>query len=489
MINLLTGKLKNSTTNTTTKEFTIYNYDILYERLKLVSYMLIFTYPIFFIVDFFLLTNLANPTYKVVLAGVHLSGLVISVIFLMIYCSGKKVFKTRTVNSYILLYLLIGAISSINSQLLTGNIYAYLIIIFGVAVIFPVPPKHLVLSYSAIHGLFVIGLILIAPNNYSLLMKLINSTGAVVVSYMIVLTFYAFRKNDFLNRLKLRKNEESFRRLFHMNPSPLILAKRSNGEILLMNHQAITYYHLDPSQTDANFLFQNLQEKIDILTRLEEQKVIKSYVTEQQITADTRKWSMLQFEMVDYLDENCILIGTTDITAMKEKEEELSKYASIDMLTGVRNRRSGIELLQKRLSDAPAAEEFILCYIDINDLKKANDNYGHSTGDDLIKTCCKTINKHIDEKDVLFRLGGDEFIILFFQKQMAAVHQVWSNISMDFQFMNETGQKPYQISASHGYYHHKPGTVISLEEILELADQEMYKNKQGKTMGTRTCPT
>jgi diguanylate cyclase (GGDEF)-like protein len=479
MINLLTGKLENSTT-TTTKEFTIYNYDILYERLKLVSYMLIFTYPIFFIVDFFLLTKLANPAYKVVLACVHLSGLVISVMFLMLYRSGKEASKTRTVNSYILLYLLIGAISSINSQLLTGNIYAYLIIMFGVAVIFPVQPKHLVYSFSAIHGLFVIALIVIEPNNYSLLMKLINSTGSVVVSYMIVLTFYTFRKNDFLNKLKLRKNEESFRRLFHMNPSPLILAKRLNGEILLMNHQANAYYHLDPPQTDANFLFRNPEEKADILTKLDEQKVIKNYVTEQQITANTRKWSMLQFELVDYLDDTCILIGTTDITAMKEKEEELSKYASIDMLTGVRNRRSGIELLQERLSDTPAAEEFILCYIDINNLKKANDIYGHSTGDDLIKTCCKTINKNIDDNDVLFRLGGDEFIILFFQKQMAAVQQVWRNIRMDFEQMNETGQKPYQISASHGYYHYKPGTAISLEEILEMADQEMYKNKHGQ---------
>jgi diguanylate cyclase (GGDEF)-like protein len=46
-----------------------------------------------------------------------------------------------------------------------------------------------------------------------------------------------------------------------------------------------------------------------------------------------------------------------------------------------------------------------------------NDRYGHSAGDDLMIACCETIKRHIREKDVLFRLGGDEFIILFSEQQ------------------------------------------------------------------------
>lgn len=124
---------------------------------------------------------------------------------------------------------------------------------------------------------------------------------------------------------------------------------------------------------------------------------------------------MLSLELVEYLDQSCILIGVTDITNLKIKEEELLKHASFDTLTGVMNRRSGMALLEEKIH-GPYQQEFYVCYIDINGLKTVNDNFGHSAGDDLIKTSCEIINCNIDSGDVLFRMGGDEFIIVFFGK-------------------------------------------------------------------------
>ncbi|MEH7086146.1 GGDEF domain-containing protein [Neobacillus drentensis] len=129
------------------------------------------------------------------------------------------------------------------------------------------------------------------------------------------------------------------------------------------------------------------------------------------------------------------------------------------------------------MSAGPESQEFIVAYIDINDLKKTNDRFGHSIGDDLIKNCCDTINHHITDVDILFRLGGDEFIIVFFRKQMNDVREVMKTIKLGFEEINITQQKPYFISASYGFYHYKPGTVMTPEEILEMADQEMYKQK------------
>jgi len=334
--------------------------------------------------------------------------------------------------------------------------------------------------FLGVHILFIAGLYLFEPDHFAFLSKMINSTGTAVISFLISLSFYTFRKNDFSNRLKLRQNEENFRKLFNLNPNPILLMKLNNSEIILKNKHAIEYYHLetnDQAPIDGNFLFQNQEEKHEILQRLLNHQSIKNYCMEQYISSNHRRWVMLSLELVDYLDETCILIGVTDITDLKKNEQELFEMASYDMLTGVLNRRSGLEILSQQLSAEAVSQEFILCYIDINDLKKTNDLYGHSTGDDLIKTCCDTINRHITSVDVLFRLGGDEFIIVFFEKNMKDVEELVNTIKRDFEEINGTSQKPYSISASYGFYHYKPGTVITPEEILEMADQEMYKQK------------
>ncbi|WP_419955207.1 diguanylate cyclase domain-containing protein [Neobacillus niacini] len=455
------------------QQFINYNENLLFERIKHVSYMLIITYPCFFIVDFILLANLNNPTYKFILSTFHILDLIISLIFLVLYHRSKDNAKGSIILTYLFLYLFIGAVSSINSQLNNGNIYAYIIILLAVAVILPVQPRHQAGIITGIHLFFITGLFLLEKNHFSFLFKLVNSTGAAVISFTIAYAFYSFRKSNFTNEWKLKQNEESFRRLFHMNPNPLVLCNLETSNILLLNQQAIEYFHLknkDMTKLDGWFMLTTPEEKQSIVEKLEEHQNFKNYMVKHK-----QKWSMLNFELVNYLGERCVLIGSTDITDLKETEEELYQHASLDPLTGVLNRRRGMEILSQYLQDG--STEFIVCYIDINNLKMVNDKYGHSAGDDLIMTCCETIKRHIREKDVLFRLGGDEFIILFFEPQMEVAQGIWSRIRSEFQDMVRTGQKPYPISASHGFYQYKPGTDLSPEEILELADQEMYKEK------------
>jgi len=477
-----TSKLPGMSMNPTSlQEFIQYNYDVLYERLRIVSLMLIIIYPGFLIVDVLFVKNPRYPTFSYVLTGVHLTGLVISLLFTLIYHRCQRPPKGVIINGYIFIFLTTGAVASLNSQLFTGNIYAYLIILMAVSVIFPIQPQKLALLYTIIHLGFTAGLLFMNHEGFSLLLKIVNSTGTVVISFTVSLTFYTFRKNDFLTKRTLSRTVDSFQSLFHMSPTPLILTSITDNKIQLINKQAMEYYHLDDKEAadrTADFLFKNPKERLKILAKLAEQRSIKNYTAEQFISNEVKKWSLLHFELVEYLDTPCVMVGATDITDMKKKEEKLEKYASYDMLTGVRNRRSGIETLRRQLAaDNARAQEFVLCYIDINNLKKVNDRYGHSTGDDLIKTCSTIMSKHIDDKDVLFRLGGDEFVVVFFKKSMEEATRRWAAIQADFDSTNEQNDKPFQISASHGFYHYVPGTVVTLEEILEFADQEMYRNK------------
>jgi diguanylate cyclase (GGDEF)-like protein len=459
------------------KNFSKSNNDLLLERIKLASYMLVFTYPLFFIVDFFLLKDLNNSLFKMNLTLIHLIGLVSSILFILLYKYKVIQRQSRVIHIYISIYLLLGALSSINSQLLTGNVTSYVVCLFGVAAIFPIKPINLAFIISSIHIIFLVSLSFLEDNYINLLIKLINSTGAAVIAFVIAYVFYTYRKKDYQNQCRLKRNEEGFRSIFHMNPSPLILLNLKNNKIELLNQQAIEYYNLNDQnmdELDGSFIFKDKDEQDMLVNRLKENHSIENYITHRQLSSQLTRWALLNIELVNYLDRQCLLVGLTDVTNLKEKEEELLIHATIDMLTGVMNRRAGLELIQQQLQKQ---EEFIICFVDINQLKQVNDQYGHSEGDELIKVICETIRIQMDAKDVLFRFGGDEFILIFFGKKREEVWHFWKNIREEMERINHTNEKPYPLSVSHGLYHYNPEFPVSLEEMLEFADKEMYKEK------------
>jgi diguanylate cyclase (GGDEF)-like protein len=454
-------------------DFIQFNQNILLDRINIVSYMLIFTYPLFFILDFFLLQNMSQDVFHRNLISIHLLGFMMSLIYILIY-KKKGIRKLNIViYLYVTMYILIGATGSLNSQLLTGNINVYSLVLIAAAVIFPILPQHFGMILLPIHLLFVWGLSYLDHDSYSLLMKQINSTGTMVVGMIINYTFYAYRKKDYDSQSKIKASQDSFYRLFHMNPSPMILLNIQSNRVELINNQAMEFYQEQSSNTaqlDSGLIFTHEEEMHLLISKLSETQPIEKIV--KQLPSD--RWAMYHFELVDYLGSQCLLIGITDITHLKKKEEELLEHATIDMLTGVMNRRAGIEYLQGAVEKQ---EPFILCFIDINHLKDINDQEGHSVGDELLRKVCIVIKQQIGSSDLLFRLGGDEFIVLFFHKKMDEVEMIWDTIETNLAKINLSKVTTYPITASHGFYHYYPGKTNSVDEIIEQADMEMYKEK------------
>ncbi len=91
------------------------------------------------------------------------------------------------------------------------------------------------------------------------------------------------------------------------------------------------------------------------------------------------------------------------------QQEELKKLAHYDSLTGIRNRRSFDRNL-KEISEAKQGAAMIV--IDIDFFKKINDNHGHTAGDSVLKEVGQVIENNIRVSDLLFRYGGEEFILL-----------------------------------------------------------------------------
>jgi diguanylate cyclase (GGDEF)-like protein len=162
-----------------------------------------------------------------------------------------------------------------------------------------------------------------------------------------------------------------------------------------------------------------------------------------------------------------------------EEQEMFKEYATFDKLTGLMTRREGLAFFEKQLEFARFnGVKVVACFIDINGLKYVNDTYGHMAGDELILAVSKIIKNNARGNDTIFRFGGDEFILVLFNIDKNTAPNIWRRIEYNFEDYNNKSNKVYKLSASHGFSEYDPVINQSIEELLKLADAEMYVNKK-----------
>lgn len=107
------------------------------------------------------------------------------------------------------------------------------------------------------------------------------------------------------------------------------------------------------------------------------------------------------------------LISMEDITNIKEYETKLIEQASYDALTQLPNRFLAEDRLRQALrsSDRNGTKGALL-FVDLDDFKQVNDNYGHHVGDELLKKVSLYMSQALREEDTVARLGGDEFLVI-----------------------------------------------------------------------------
>jgi diguanylate cyclase (GGDEF)-like protein/PAS domain S-box-containing protein len=172
---------------------------------------------------------------------------------------------------------------------------------------------------------------------------------------------------------------------------------------------------------------------------------------------------------------------TRDITERKRVETELRKLATTDMLTDVYNRRSGLLLFKQQLQLAQRNKQILsICYVDIDFLKTVNDIYGHAEGDEVLKTTGAIMKEVLRKVDIVCRLGGDEFLLIFPQCTIKQAVYIWNRIDDKINSFNAKKTKPYSISLSRGFAECDPVNEKSADQLITIADKEMYKHKHTK---------
>lgn len=162
--------------------------------------------------------------------------------------------------------------------------------------------------------------------------------------------------------------------------------------------------------------------------------------------------------------------------------EETKRLATVDSLTGVRNRRYLEEVLRKEKERAERfAHPFSLLILDIDGLKLLNDTYGHLFGDEVIKTVAHMISSSCRKTDVVGRYGGDEFVVLLPETDkkgaIEVVGKLLSQIENTSLIAPDGAKIPLSVSIGVASY---PWDAKEEEKLLSLADAAMYQAKARK---------
>jgi diguanylate cyclase (GGDEF)-like protein len=171
-------------------------------------------------------------------------------------------------------------------------------------------------------------------------------------------------------------------------------------------------------------------------------------------------------------DFGWVLVALQDVTERKKAEEYLRFLGTHDVMTGLYNRAYFEEAIQKLESKCDDPISFIV--VDLNELKITNDTFGHNTGDKLIRRAAEVLKASIDEEYTVARIGGDEFIIIMPGADAEAANTIIQRVQSLIAVNNKYYHKPL-LSLSLGAATSVPG--LSLEKIISLADDAMYRNK------------
>ena len=141
----------------------------------------------------------------------------------------------------------------------------------------------------------------------------------------------------------------------------------------------------------------------------------------------------------------------------------LCEYYTKDELTNTETRKPLFKDLKLREKDISA-----IISIDLNNLKQINDTFGHEEGDKAIKTLAHIIKKYENKNMRLYRIGGDEFMIVCFNMYKSNINVFLDSIT------NEINNTKYSCAIGCAFKENN----ISIKEMIRLSDELMYKNKQ-----------
>ena len=173
----------------------------------------------------------------------------------------------------------------------------------------------------------------------------------------------------------------------------------------------------------------------------------------------------------------------SDVTELRRKDKEMWHQANFDRLTGLPNRALLADRIDGMLRRARRNHtEVAVLFIDLDDFKPVNDDFGHDVGDLLLREVAGRLQRLFRDEDTVSRLGGDEFVVAMHAELNSgfgqnAAGKIVASLSEPFQVAGHA----LTISCSVGVARF-PDDGDSADSLIQHADHAMYRaKKQGRS--------
>jgi diguanylate cyclase (GGDEF)-like protein len=194
--------------------------------------------------------------------------------------------------------------------------------------------------------------------------------------------------------------------------------------------------------------------------------------------ADGPQYFSVAIHPINWYEHEAAAFVFMDVSDEKKHLRKLETVAYHDTLTKTFNRHYGMEILTEWLEEG---SPFVICFVDMDNLKYVNDKFGHAEGDAYILKVVETLRAFSNDA-IICRLGGDEFMLLSRSRDMVEAEETLEALRDGL--INES-RKPgnmYNHSMSYGVIQATIGGRFTASELLAVADEKMYEYKRAHKM-------
>ena len=161
--------------------------------------------------------------------------------------------------------------------------------------------------------------------------------------------------------------------------------------------------------------------------------------------------------------------------------EDLKSLTLIDGLTGIYNLNGFLNNAEKYMKLVKRKKEnFLVAFIDVDNLKNINDTYGHQTGSSIISKTAEALKLTFRESDIIARFGGDEFIVIIKDATESDIGKITKRLKKNILKCNNNNDSKYHIDLSVGFSIYKHNDPRDLDDLIKSADKSMYEDKRKK---------